>query len=331
MFIDYVKIYVKAGQGGSGCMSFRREKYIDKGGPNGGDGGKGGSVTIKGNRNLRTLLDYTYRREYRAKRGQHGMGSNCHGKKADDIVLEAPLGTIIKDAKSGEILADIVEDGQIFAAARGGKGGRGNARFATPTHRSPREWEVGMPGEERWLELELKLIADIGLVGLPNAGKSTLLSRISSAKPKIADYPFTTLSPNLGIVSYQDFKSFVVADIPGLIEGAHTGKGLGHQFLRHIERTRALAYLVDINDENPRQAFETLRNELKTYSQLMIKKPSMIVLTKLDVQSNDSQKIKFNANLPVIKISAVRGDNLSQLKNEFYELIMQAEKLEDTF
>lgn len=312
-------------------MSFRREKYIDKGGPNGGDGGKGGSVTIKGNRNLRTLLDYTYRREYRAKRGQHGMGSNCHGKKADDIVLEAPLGTIIKDAKSGEILADIVEDGQIFAAARGGKGGRGNARFATPTHRSPREWEVGMPGEERWLELELKLIADIGLVGLPNAGKSTLLSRISSAKPKIADYPFTTLSPNLGIVSYQDFKSFVVADIPGLIEGAHTGKGLGHQFLRHIERTRALAYLVDINDENPRQAFETLRNELKTYSQLMIKKPSMIVLTKLDVQSNDSQKIKFNANLPVIKISAVRGDNLSQLKNEFYELIMQAEKLEDTF
>ncbi|MCD4692909.1 MAG: GTPase ObgE [Calditrichales bacterium] len=331
MFIDYVKIYVKAGQGGSGCMSFLREKYIDKGGPNGGDGGKGGSVTIKGNRNLRTLLDYTYRREYRAKRGQHGMGSNCHGKKADDIVLEAPLGTIIKDAKSGEILIDIVEDGQIFVAARGGKGGRGNARFATPTHRSPREWEVGNPGEERRLELELKLIADIGLVGLPNAGKSTLLSRISSAKPKIADYPFTTLSPNLGIVSYQDFKSFVVADIPGLIEGAHTGKGLGHQFLRHIERTRALAYLVDINDENPSQTFETLRNELKTYSQSMIKKPSMIVLTKLDVQSNDSQKIKFNADLPVMKISAVRGDNLTQLKSELYELIMQAEKLEDTF
>ena len=312
-------------------MSFRREKYIDKGGPNGGDGGKGGSVTIKGNRNLRTLLDYTYRREYRAKRGQHGMGSNCHGKKADDIVLEAPLGTIIKDAKSGEILADIVEDGQIFAAARGGKGGRGNARFATSTHRSPREWEVGRPGEERWLELELKLIADIGLVGLPNAGKSTLLSRISSAKPKIADYPFTTLSPNLGIVSYQDFKSFVVADIPGLIEGAHTGKGLGHQFLRHIERTRALAYLVDINDENPRQTFETLQNELKTYSRLMIKKPSMIVLTKLDVQSNDSQEIDLNANLPVMKISAVRGDNLTQLKNEFYELIMQAEKMDETF
>ncbi len=312
-------------------MSFLREKFIDKGGPNGGDGGKGGSVIIKGNRNLRTLLDYTYRREYRAKHGQHGMGSNCHGKKADDIVLEAPLGTIIKDAKSGEILADIVEDGQIFAAARGGKGGRGNARFATPTHRSPREWEVGNPGEERRLELELKLIADIGLVGLPNAGKSTLLSRISSAKPKIADYPFTTLAPNLGIVSYQDFKSFVVADIPGLIEGAHTGKGLGHQFLRHIERTRALAYLVDINDENPRQTFETLENELKTYSRLMIKKPSMIVLTKLDVQSNDSQKIKFNADLPVMKISAVRGDNLSQLKNEFYELIMQAEKLDETF
>ncbi len=328
MFIDYAKIHVIAGTGGSGCMSFHREKFVPKGGPDGGDGGAGGSIIVKGNRHLRTLQDYAYRKEYRAKRGQHGMGSNRHGKKGPDIVLEVPLGTIIKDAESGEIIADIVEDGQTAVVARGGRGGKGNARFATPTHRSPREWEVGEPGEDRWIELELKLIADIGLVGLPNAGKSTLLSRISSAKPKIADYPFTTLAPNLGIVSYRDSTTFVVADIPGLIEGAHEGKGLGDQFLRHIERTRALAYVIDLQDENPETTFELLKNELASYSDILLQKPAMIVLTKLDLFPEEPPRVSFHEKMKMIAISAVRGDHLEELKDQFFRLIEEAKVLE---
>ncbi len=329
MFIDYAKIHVIAGVGGSGCMSFHREKFVPKGGPDGGDGGAGGSIIVRGNRHLRTLQDYAYRKEYRAKRGQHGMGSNRHGKKGPDIVLEVPLGTVIKDADTGEILADIVADGQQAVVARGGRGGRGNAGFATPTHRSPREWEVGEPGEDRWIELELKLIADIGLVGLPNAGKSTLLSRISSARPKIADYPFTTLQPNLGIVPYRDTTTFVVADIPGLIEGAHEGKGLGHQFLRHIERTRALAYLIDLQDENPVETFRLLRNELAAYSQVLVQKPAMIVLTKLDLFPEPVELKGFDEQLEQIAISAVRGDHLQELIDRFYALIEQAKKQEE--
>jgi len=329
MFIDYVKIHVIAGNGGSGCLSFHREKFIDKGGPDGGDGGRGGSVIIIADRHLRTLQDYTYRREYKAKRGQHGMGSNKHGKSAKDIILKAPLGTIIKDAETGEILIDLMEDGQKFVAAKGGRGGRGNARFATPTKRSPRDWEVGFTGEERWLELELKLIADIGLVGLPNAGKSTLLSRISKAKPKVAAYPFTTLSPMLGIVPYYDFQSYVVADIPGLIEGAHDGKGLGHQFLRHIERTRALAYLIDITDENPSATFNTLKNELGQHSAALLQKPSILVFTKMDIATEEDNKIKIPKGIKSIKISAVRGDNLNELKEMFAALIKEADKLEN--
>ncbi len=328
MFIDYAKIYVKAGQGGSGCVSFHREKYVDKGGPNGGDGGDGGSIIIKGSKQLRTLLDFTYRREYRAKRGQHGMGSNKTGKSGDDIILKVPLGTIVRDEKTRRVLADITAEDQTYVVAKGGKGGRGNARFATPTHRAPREWEVGKPGEEIRIELELKLIADIGLVGLPNAGKSTLLSRITAAKPKIADYPFTTLAPNLGIVKFGDFGSFVVADIPGLIEGAHTGKGLGYQFLRHIERTRALAYLIDVNEADHQQTFFTLKKELEAYSSLLVLKPAMIVITKMDTLTDDSWEIRLNTKLPVMKISAVRGDNLPELNRTFHDLIEKAQKQE---
>ena len=329
MFIDYAKIHLIAGNGGSGCVSFHREKFIAKGGPDGGDGGRGGSITLKANPQLRTLKDYTYRREYKAKRGTHGMGSNCHGKKGPDILLEVPLGTIVKNADSGEILADFTEANQTFIIAKGGRGGKGNARYVTDTHQSPREWEVGLPGQDIWVELELKLIADIGLVGLPNAGKSTLLSRISAAKPKIADYPFTTLAPNLGIVPYRNFSSFVVADIPGLIEGAHTGKGLGIQFLRHIERTRALVYLIDVNEEDPNAAFKALYTELKEYSNLLIKKPAAIILTKMDSWQGEDSPPKIKSKLPVLHISSVRGDNLDQLKDQLFSLIKAAEALEE--
>ena len=329
MFIDYAKIHLIAGNGGSGCVSFHREKFVDKGGPDGGDGGRGGSIILKVNKQLRTLKDYSYRKEYRAKRGQHGMGSNKHGKKGSNIELEVPLGTVVKNVNTGEILTDFVELEQTFIIAKGGRGGKGNARYATPTHQSPREWEVGFEGQDIWIELELKLIADIGLVGLPNAGKSTLLSRISAAKPKIADYPFTTLVPNLGIVSYRNFSSFVVADIPGLIEGAHTGKGLGIQFLRHIERTRALAYIIDVNEEDITQTFESLYKELSEYSSMLIKKPAAIILTKLDTWQGEEPIPELKSELPVLNISSVRGDNLDSLKDTFYELIQKAQALEE--
>lgn len=330
MFIDFVKIRVLAGVGGSGCMSFLREKFVDKGGPNGGDGGRGGSITLKANKNLHTLRDFNYRREYKAKRGQHGMGSNRHGKKGDDITLEVPVGTVVRDVAKDHILVDFLKDKQEFVVAKGGRGGKGNARFATPTHRSPREWEVGLAGEQRELELELKSIADIGFVGFPNAGKSTLLSRISKARPKIANYPFTTLEPNLGIVSYKDFYSFIVADIPGLIEGAHQGKGLGHQFLRHIERTRAIAYILDITEDDPQQQMETLQNELKSYSKLLVQKPKIIVLNKTDI-AGDELDLDLKDNTDILKISAVTGENVDQLIEAFYQLIKHAEGIENAF
>lgn len=330
MFIDYVKIHVIAGQGGSGCISFRREKFVEKGGPDGGDGGKGGSITFVANKNLHTLRDFTYRREYKAQRGQHGMGSNCHGRQGESIILEVPVGTVVRDVEADRIIADFTVDKQSFVVAKGGRGGKGNARYVTSTHRSPREWEVGKSGEERQLELELKSIADIGLVGFPNAGKSTLLSRISKARPKIADYAFTTLEPNLGIVSYKEFQSFVVADIPGLIEGAHAGKGLGHQFLRHIERTRALAYILDITDEDPLSQLDTLKNELKKHSQLLAEKPMLIVLNKTDI-AGDELELKSPENEKVIKISAVTGHNIDLLLDSFYELIVKTKMQEDAF
>ncbi len=330
MFIDFIKIRVLAGAGGSGCVSFLREKFIEKGGPNGGDGGRGGSIVLRSNKNLHTLRDFNYRREYKAKRGQHGMGSNRHGKKGDNITLEVPVGTVVRDVAKDQILVDFIKDNQEFVVAKGGRGGKGNARFSTPTHRSPREWGVGIPGEAKELELELKSIVDVGFVGFRNARKSTLLSRISKARPKIDNYPFTTLEPNLGIVAFKDFYSFIVADIPGLIEGAHQGKGLGHQFLRHIERTRAIAYILDITNEDPQQQLETLQNELKSYSKLLVQKPKIIVLNKTDI-AGDELDLKLKDNIQIIKISAVTGENVDQLIEAFYQLIKHVELIDNEF
>jgi len=323
MFIDYAKIEVMAGQGGSGCVSFRREKHVPRGGPDGGDGGKGGSISIKTDRNLHTLIDFRYKKIYKAKRGEHGQGDGKHGKKGSDLLIKVPVGTMVREFGSDRILCDLVEDQQEYIVVKGGRGGRGNARFVTPENRAPRDWEVGGGGEEKTLELELKLLADIGLVGLPNAGKSTLLSVISAARPKIADYPFTTLQPNLGIVKYKDYNSFVVADIPGLIEGAHTGKGLGHQFLKHIERTRALAFLIDITDENPEETFDVLYKELSAFSKIIIQKPFVVVFTKSDIKCADFQPQSFKKAKQVLIISAVTGDGIEVLKDNFYSLCRQ--------
>jgi GTP-binding protein len=285
-FVDYVKIYVKAGDGGRGCVSFRREKYVPKGGPDGGDGGKGGDVIIRASSELHTLLDHRYQKTYKAKRGEHGKGSNMKGKDGEDLIIQVPIGTVVKDADSEEILADLDEDGKDLIVARGGKGGLGNAHFATPINQTPRYAQPGQKGEEKWIILELKLLADVGLIGLPNAGKSTLISIISSARPQIADYPFTTLTPVLGVVKYKDYQSFVVADIPGLIEGAHKGAGLGHQFLRHVERTSILLHLVDVSDylqSDPVGDFEKIQKELELYNPELINKPFAVVGTKIDI------------------------------------------------
>ncbi len=330
MFLDYIEIYVKAGQGGSGCMSFRREKYVPKGGPDGGDGGRGGSVILEANPQLHTLIDYKYHSRYQAPRGQHGMGSNKHGRKGEDIILQVPTGTVVKDAGSGEVLADLTRAGERFVVARGGQGGKGNARFVTPTHRAPREWEVGESGEERHIILELKLIADVGLVGKPNAGKSTLLANISAAHPKIAAYPFTTLQPNLGIVKYREYRSFVVADIPGLIAGAHEGKGLGLQFLRHVERNRIIAYLIDPEDpetEDPVETFQTLQNELNQYAPMLLQKPASVVLTKKDLWQKDwLAQLKDRLPYPVLAISAVSRTGLDELKLHWWQALEKIER-----
>ena len=287
MFIDRVVVKVEAGTGGSGASSFRREKFVPMGGPDGGDGGRGGNVIVRGDSNLATLLDYTYRDSWTAERGEHGMGSNKTGRSGDDVVLPVPPGTVVRDRATGEVLGDIMEHGEEIVVARGGRGGKGNAFFATATHRSPREWQPGEEGERRELELELKLIADVGLVGQPNAGKSTLLSVISAARPKIADYPFTTLSPNLGVVQLSDHRTFVVADIPGIIEGAHEGKGLGLQFLRHIERTRVLAFVIPIDAMDWQAEYDQLRREVEAYSAELAATPHCLVFTKLDLLGED--------------------------------------------
>ncbi len=288
MFVDDVKIHVKAGRGGNGACSFRREKFVPRGGPDGGDGGNGGNVIMIASRQLTTLLDLRYQQQYEATDGGPGGGSRSHGKTAEDVVIRVPMGTIVKDDRTGEILADLTAEGQSHIVARGGRGGRGNSNFATPTVQVPTRADPGGPGEERWLHLELKLLADVGLVGFPNAGKSTLIATISAARPKIADYPFTTLVPNLGVVSWGEESSFVVADIPGLIEGAHEGKGLGTQFLRHIERTSFLLHLVDISEwaDDPVTSFETLRHELAAYDSALKTRPFAVVGTKLDVKGN---------------------------------------------
>lgn len=293
MFIDLVEIYVKAGDGGKGAVSFRREKYIPKGGPDGGDGGRGGDVIIISDPNMTTLLDYRYKRKYIAKNGEPGMGALKTGKSGEDVILRVPVGTVVKDKDTDQILFDFTVPYQKFIVAHGGKGGRGNTHFKSPTNQTPRKAEPGKPGEERRIILELKLIADVGIVGFPNAGKSTLISVISAARPKIADYPFTTLEPVLGLVQYKDFQSFVVADIPGIIEGASQGKGLGLKFLRHIERTKILLFLIDASSEDPFQEYKVLIKELKSYSSNMLLKPHIVAISKMDlIPETEVEKFK---------------------------------------
>jgi GTP-binding protein len=329
MFIDEAKIFVSAGDGGHGCVSFRREKYIPKGGPDGGDGGKGGDVVLIADRNLATLLDFRYKRRYTAGRGEHGRGSDQTGRAGEDCVIRLPVGTIVRAAESGEPLADLVFDQQRCIIAHGGKGGRGNARFKSPTNQAPRHAEPGKPGEAHWLTLELKLLADVGIIGLPNAGKSTLLSRLSAARPKVAAYPFTTLVPQLGIVRLRDEQSCVMADIPGLIEGAHEGKGLGHQFLRHIERTRLLLHLVDMaaaDDQHPTACFDLVNQELLAYAPELCQKPQLVVATKMDVPSAKYAWESFYSamkthGLRILAISAVTGEGIGTLLDELQKAL----------
>ncbi|PWT88997.1 MAG: GTPase ObgE [Acidobacteria bacterium] len=320
MFIDQARIHLKAGDGGRGCVSFRREKFVPRGGPDGGDGGTGGSIHLKATSKKNTLLDFRYKRHFKAERGRHGEGSNRTGKSGVDLWIDVPRGTIIRDAESNELLADLNEEGSTFLAARGGRGGRGNAHFVTATAQAPEYAQDGEKGVERDLELELKLLADVGLVGFPNAGKSTLLSRISSAKPKIASYPFTTLEPLLGTVKIDDHTTVVVADIPGLIEGASEGHGLGLQFLRHIERTKVLLHLIDVSAEpqlEPVKAYQVIQKELEEYERQLNKKPQIIVATKLDVVDEKRlaslKKMAARKELPFVAISAITGEGLPDL------------------
>src|SRR3989440_10892691 len=316
MFIDRAVVHVVAGTGGSGASSFRREKFVPKGGPDGGDGGTGGSVYLKADPNLTTLLDYRYHTLWRAERGQHGKGKNMTGKSADDVYLPVPPGTEVRDADTGEVLGELVNPDGTLLVAKGGRGGRGNQHFATPTHQSPREWEPGGEGEERRLELVLKLIADVGLLGEPNAGKSTLLSVISAARPKIADYPFTTLEPHLGVVGLSDHRSFVVADIPGIIEGAHAGKGLGLRLLQHVERTRAVAVLVPVDSPDPQATYDLLRREAASYSKELASKPHVVVMTKADLDAPHVARrtsLRTQGGAPVVTISAVARQGIPEL------------------
>ena len=317
-FIDHATIRVKAGDGGNGCVAFRREKFVPKGGPNGGDGGAGGSVFIVASKRLNTLYHLQFHREWRAGRGQHGMGSNRSGHHGEDVIIEVPVGSVIRDKDSGELLADLTEDGQRIAIAKGGRGGLGNQHFATSTRQAPRFAQPGEDGEERTLEIELKLIADVGIIGLPNAGKSTLISVISAAKPKVADYPFTTLVPNLGVVKADDDETFVVADIPGLIEGAHEGHGLGDQFLRHVERCSLLLHLVDLSaNEHPEKDAQVIAHELELYSARLAEKPRIVCGSKLDsaIEGN-SKRLRAYAKkrgYDYHEISAVTGEGVRDL------------------
>jgi GTP-binding protein len=335
MFIDEATIRVKAGDGGNGCLAFRREKYVPRGGPSGGDGGDGGDVIMESSERHNTLVHFRFNPEYKAERGRHGEGSNCKGREGADVLLKVPVGTIVYDAETGETVHDFSHADERVVIASGGRGGRGNARFATSTHQAPREHEEGRPGEERVFRLELKLLADVGLVGYPNVGKSTLISRISAARPKIADYPFTTLQPNLGVVAVgeaKDERSFVVADIPGLIEGAHTGSGLGTQFLRHIERTRLLVHMVDVSDASgrpdPVKDFEVINGELQSFGAGLEKKPMMVVASKIDVVNKQKltrlKRYCKKEGLELFPISAVTGEGIEELK---YAI---ADKVEET-
>ena len=317
-FVDSASIFVQAGDGGNGCVSFRREKFVPKGGPDGGDGGRGGHVWLRTNPQLTTLLDFKYKKKYIAVRGVHGQGARKTGRDGADVVIDVPCGTIVRNAETHEIIADLTGEDQELLIARGGKGGRGNQHFATPTRQAPRYAEPGQKGEGFLLEMELKLMADVGLVGFPNAGKSTLISVISAAKPKIADYPFTTLVPNLGIVRYEEYKSFVMADIPGIIEGAAEGKGLGLQFLRHIERTKILAVLLAADSPDLAEEYRTLLSELEKFNKGLLDKPRLVVVTKMDIAAEDLEIPALEEGVRVLPISAVSGQGLKELKDELW-------------
>ncbi|MCY8145493.1 GTPase ObgE [Bacillus inaquosorum] len=331
MFVDQVKVYVKGGDGGNGMVAFRREKYVPKGGPAGGDGGKGGDVVFEVDEGLRTLMDFRYKKHFKAIRGEHGMSKNQHGRNADDMVIKVPPGTVVTDDDTKQVIADLTEHGQQAVIARGGRGGRGNSRFATPANPAPQLSENGEPGKERYVVLELKVLADVGLVGFPSVGKSTLLSVVSSAKPKIADYHFTTLVPNLGMVETDDGRSFVMADLPGLIEGAHQGIGLGHQFLRHIERTRVIVHVIDMSGLEGRDPYEdyvTINQELSEYNLRLTERPQIIVANKMDMpqaaENLEAFKEKLTDDYPVFPVSAVTREGLREL------LFEVANQLENT-
>nr|WGD62043.1 GTPase ObgE [Bacillus subtilis] len=331
MFVDQVKVYVKGGDGGNGMVAFRREKYVPKGGPAGGDGGKGGDVVFEVDEGLRTLMDFRYKKHFKANRGEHGMSKNQHGRNADDMVIKVPPGTVVTDDDTKQVIADLTEHGQRAVIARGGRGGRGNSRFATPANPAPQLSENGEPGKERYIVLELKVLADVGLVGFPSVGKSTLLSVVSSAKPKIADYHFTTLVPNLGMVETDDGRAFVMADLPGLIEGAHQGVGLGHQFLRHIERTRVIVHVIDMSGLEGRDPYDdylTINQELSEYNLRLTERPQIIVANKMDMpqaaENLEAFKEKLTDDYPVFPVSAVTREGLREL------LFEVANQLENT-
>ncbi len=333
-FVDKAKIHVKAGSGGNGCVAWRREKFVPLGGPAGGNGGKGGDVILKADSRLQTLMDFKHKIHFKAERGQHGSGSNKHGKAGEDLIIKVPVGTVVKDAETGEVIADLTKEGQEVVVAKGGKGGKGNAAFKTSTNQAPDYAEEGEKGEERWIELELKLLADVGIIGFPNAGKSTLISVLSNARPKIADYPFTTLSPVLGVVKLDIGKSLVLADIPGLIEGASQGAGLGHEFLRHIERTKFLLHVIDISDfreREPLEAFEIINKEMEQYSPELTKKPQIVVGNKIDILSdkeeiNRLKKAFEEKGYRFIPVSLATKEGIDELKKALQEFYQMKEK-----
>jgi GTP-binding protein len=317
-FTDYAKIYVKSGKGGAGSAHLRREKYVPKGGPDGGDGGRGGHVIVRGNKNYWTLFHLKFQKHFKAPAGEPGKSNRRSGKAGEDIIIEVPLGTVVKNADTGEILGEVTEHGQELIVAKGGKGGLGNWHFKSATRQTPRYAQPGLPGEEHWLILELKVLADVGLVGFPNAGKSTLLSKLTAAKPKIGDYPFTTLKPNLGIVPYRDFKSFVMADIPGIIEGAAEGKGLGHRFLRHIERNAVLLFTIPVDSDDIKKEYEILLSELEKYNPELLHKDRVLAVTKSDLADDELKeeiKRELPENVPYVFVSSFTGEGLNELKD----------------
>ena len=317
-FVDQARFHVKAGDGGNGCISFRREKYVPRGGPNGGDGGRGGNVIMECSTRLHSLIDFRYRSHFKAERGVHGKGKDMHGRKGKDCYMAVPIGSIIKDSETGEILADLRNEGDQYIAARGGTGGLGNPHFASGTNRTPRVATKGDEGEEKWLNIELKLIADIGLVGLPNAGKSTLLSQLSAANPKVASYPFTTLEPQLGVLHLEHMESCIIADIPGLIEGAHEGVGLGFTFLRHIERTRILLHIIDASSEQPMEDYRVVEDELKAYKEELLERTTLVILNKIDIAEPEEletlKKQLIQKGFQVASISGLTGQGIDELK-----------------